>query len=101
MMKLKPGVKLASLQPQMAVASLVVAGCFTAIGADCVITSGSDSRHSTTSLHYAGAALDFRTRDLDEYSAELVATAAKENLGEDFDVVLEDTHLHVEYQPRR
>lgn len=67
------------------------------------ITSATDGQHMLTSLHYSGSAIDFRTRDLG-LSREGLGDLAGElssALGPDFDVVLEDTHLHVEWQPKR
>ena len=66
-----------------------------------VITSGSEhcTKHMDTSLHYAGRAVDLRSRELDD--AEAMARAIKIRLGRDFDVVCEQTHIHVEHQPRR
>lgn len=64
-----------------------------------VITSGADGRHSLTSLHYSGNALDLRRRNL--RNPEGVVERLKDTLGIDYDVILEATHIHVEYQPRR
>lgn len=68
-----------------------------------VITAATDGPHSRASLHYSGSALDFRTRDLglDRHGMESLAKTLRERLGHDFDVVLEETHLHVEWQPKR
>lgn len=66
-----------------------------------VITSGSEhaAAHSYTSLHYAGCAVDLRTRELSD-PADL-AFELKARLGKDFDVIFEGDHIHVEFQPRR
>jgi len=66
-----------------------------------VVTSGTDGKHSLTSLHYSGNAADIRTNTLPATASP--ATAAKmikERLNVDFDVVVEPTHIHIEYQPR-
>jgi len=68
-----------------------------------VITSALDGVHKRMSLHYAGRALDFRRVDWPHFDdvqraarqAELIAA----ELGERYDVILEDTHIHVEYDP--
>ena len=68
-------------------------------GAECVLTSGIDGKHREDSLHYSGQAFDFRTRNVPAADlAHLVATLAQA-LGDEFDVVLEETHLHVEFDP--
>lgn len=64
MLELKPGVRLAGLRPEMLVALMAAERAFADLGADLVITSALDGRHSPTSLHYTGCAVDLRTRDL-------------------------------------
>lgn len=101
MLILKKGVDLTGLKPEMLVGLQVVASVFAEIGADCVVTSALDGKHSRASLHYAGQALDFRTRHLGPNVAKGVAQGCKKALGDQFDVVLEKTHIHVEFQPKR
>jgi hypothetical protein len=65
------------------------------------ITSGIDGKHSTTSLHFQLAALDVRTRTFRTLADKRAfAQAVREELGKDYDVVLERTHLHVEFDPK-
>ncbi len=66
-----------------------------------VITSGNDAKHSKTSLHYSNNAFDLRTRHMRESDKQPIADDIKVRLGQDFDVVLEHDHLHIECQPRR
>jgi|APSaa5957512535_1039671.scaffolds.fasta_scaffold10843_6 hypothetical protein len=66
---------------------------------DAVITSGRDGVHSQTSLHYEGKALDLRTRDLDTDTVTKYAQALRQCLGDDYDIVIESDHIHVEYDP--
>jgi len=63
------------------------------------ITSGRDGDHSTNSLHYLGRALDLRTRDLPSWKVGPLVAALKLALGDDFDVVLEKDHIHLELDP--
>lgn len=100
-MKLKSGVRLADLSPQMVLAALIVDQL---CGGQSMITSANDSKHRDASLHYKGRALDFRTHD---YAGDkhLLRDNVKEQLGADFDIVLEaegtdNEHLHVEYDPK-
>jgi hypothetical protein len=70
-------------------------------GVDCVVTSGLDGKHSTTSLHYSGNALDFRTRNLPgRAAAQDIAAKMREALGHHYDVILETDHIHAGHQPR-
>lgn len=65
------------------------------------ITSGIDGSHSTTSLHYQLCALDVRTRTFRTLADKRAfAQAMRDELGTDYDVVLERTHLHVEFDPK-
>lgn len=102
MLRLKgDSVQLSGLAPQMLLVVLVARDVYAEHEADCVITSANDSVHGPTSLHYAGCALDFRTKHLaSPIVAEQVLKKIKERLNVDFDVLLESDHIHVEYQPR-
>lgn len=66
-----------------------------------VITSWMDGKHINGSKHFSGLALDFRTRILTESEKHRFTQALRDELGRDFDVVLESDHLHVEYDPKR
>lgn len=99
-MRLKPGVLLAHLTPQMVLAAVVVNQVYHERGLLCTITSGSDGTHSANSLHYSGNALDFRTRDVIHSDRAILAAEIKARLGENYDVVLESDHLHVEHDPK-
>lgn len=73
-------------------------------GVELVYTSGRDGKHSLTSLHYSGNAVDLRISDLaqkDPSLPSLIRDRLAERLGLDYDVILEPTHIHLEYQPRR
>ena len=95
---IKHGVDLRGIQPQMAVAYSIAASVYSMkAGARCVITSCSDGRHGPNSLHYKGMALDLRTSNLRPDQVHPVYITLKEALGEQFDVVLEDDHIHLEF----
>jgi hypothetical protein len=100
-MKLKPGVSLTGIRPELLPGLTVAALVYYRAGHDMVITSVVDGGHSLTSLHYAGAAADLRTRDLPAAVAQQIRDEIAEALGTDFDVILEGTHIHLEWQPRR
>ena len=95
---IKNGVDLRGLTPQMAIAYTIATKCYGQY--DCVITSANDSKHGPNSLHYKGCALDLRTRHINGQGLQLVVDKLKEALGEQFDVVLEADHIHLEYQPK-
>jgi len=65
-----------------------------------VITSGTDGTHRANSLHYSGDALDFRRRDADQAGVtQLVFDGLRYYLGQEYDIVLEPDHFHVEFDP--
>lgn len=96
----KGDVRFDELQPQMIPALLIVMHHFSKLGVETWITSGNDGEHKVGSLHYKGLALDFRTRDVTPSLLAGLVNGIRENLSPLYDVVLEETHLHVEYDPK-
>lgn len=72
---------------------------YEAMGQPMTITSARDERHSAKSLHWKGMAIDTRTRDLTAAQQTQLRKSIAEELGADFDVVLESDHIHIEYDP--
>ena len=101
MLKIKPGVNLTGLANEMVIAAIVAEGLLAELSKDCVITSALDSKHSATSFHYRGGALDFRTRHLNNTQQKIFEEGLKAALNNDYEVILEHNHMHVEYQPKR
>jgi hypothetical protein len=71
-----------------------------------VLTSGDDSHHSNTSLHYAGNAHDWRSRHLPADVKLQLRETVNQALGPDYDFILEDLgedneHFHLQYKPKR
>ncbi len=97
---IKAGVRVAGVVPEMAMALPIIASQYAKFGSDCVITSCVDGSHSQGSLHYAGAAMDFRTRNVTSDKRQPLRDAISASLGQDYDAVLESNHIHVEYQPK-
>lgn len=69
------------------------------IGREALITTARDGEHMKTSLHYKGRALDLRTKDVADAVLVHYRDNLAEALGDDWDVVLERTHIHVEFDP--
>lgn len=99
-MKLKQSVSLQGIRPELVMGLMVADTICKEYGVDMVVTSVCDSKHSLTSLHYAGQAADIRTHNMKGQEA-IIREKIAEALPEDFDVVLEGNHIHLEYQPRR
>jgi len=100
-MKIKPGVKICGIKPELMLALIVCNDIYRRYGQDLVITSVIDGRHSYKSAHYSGNGADLRTRYFKSKILKKVVKAIKEALTIDFDVVVEDDHIHIEYQPKR
>jgi len=66
---------------------------------DTLVTSKRDGVHSSGSLHYIGRAIDTRYPKacLDR---QVFANTLRIALGQDFDVVPEGNHIHIEYDPK-
>jgi D-alanyl-D-alanine dipeptidase len=99
-MKLKPGVKVTGLRPEMVLGCLAVQKVCDELGVPFVVTSAVEGKHSSTSLHYAGCAIDIRTNNMKGQQAK-ARDMIDDALGIDFDCLDEGNHLHLEFQPRR
>lgn len=70
------------------------------------VTALNDGKHSDRSRHYLGCAVDLRTwadssgQQLSTPIREALALSLRQRLGPDFDVVVESTHIHLEYDPK-
>ena len=101
MLSLKDGVKIAGICPELLVAVVVAERVYEKAGFDCTITSCTEGQHMAGSLHYKGAAIDLRTKNI-PHPVELkqIVDRLKLCLGADFDVVVETDHLHIEFDPK-
>lgn len=94
-MTFKRGVQVRGVRPEIVLAIQTAA----TLWPDLVVTSVTDGRHSLGSLHYVGAAFDIRTRDFAD--VEGAADDLRSCLTNEYDVVVEPTHMHVEFQPKK
>lgn len=76
-------------------------------------TSGNDLHHGNNSIHYhikgtipsdalysESGAIDLRSRDVLESKKDIILQELKEALGSDYDIILESTHIHIEYDAK-
>jgi hypothetical protein len=78
------------------------------VGRGAVITSANDGEHKAGSLHYAGKALDLRTKDFTSAQVNALRDALRKRLNGDaakdrpYQVIIETApaHIHLEYDPR-
>lgn len=98
-MRIKPGVSILGLKPEMLVVLMVaepIIKRYTPEGL--VITSGVEGKHSKkTSKHYVGYGLDLRSRDINAEFREEVAQKISEALGPEFYVAFEKDHFHISF----
>lgn len=67
---------------------------------DVTVTSLMDGNHKRGSKHYIGHAVDLRIWGIPEMELEEIVSEIQIYLGDDFDVILEKTHIHCEYDPK-
>jgi len=96
-MLVKAGVDISRLKPEIRKKLPGIAGIIWCVDQEeLVITSTYEGAHSEGSLHYADLAVDIRkTR-----SCGIIVSKIRAYLGKDYDVVLEATHIHIEYDPK-
>jgi len=100
-MKFKPGVSIMGLRREMYFAMDQVNIAAAVLGPyEATVTSAVDGKHSPTSLHYDGRAIDIRTRDQAVGEVVMFLAAIREHLPDDYDVVDEGSHIHIEWQPK-
>jgi len=102
MIKIKGGVKIDLLRPQALLALAVAEQVYREeYEVDCVLTSGNDGRHKVGSKHYQGNAVDIRVWNLPNGADDGHQAAAliAKSLGDNYDVIFELDHIHIEYDP--
>lgn len=97
-MRIKPGVKMQGVSPELVLGLTVAESIYRERSYDLTVTSLLDGEHSKNSLHYSGNAADLRIWQVSNPAA--LAQELQDALGDDWDVVAERTHIHVEYQPK-
>lgn len=100
-MKLKKGVDITGLRPEL-VLGLIIAECVyrTVANVDLMVTAIKDGKHMTGSLHYKGLAADLRSKDVPEAVLPALVSTLQSSLGDQFDVVFEANHIHIEFDPK-
>ena len=96
---IKSGVAIHGLRPEVVLALLIVTPILGTYEQEMVITSALDGKHKRSSAHYTGRAVDLRIWTLTDQK-QCVADMQKA-LGTDYDVVLEENHIHLEFDPKK
>jgi len=96
-MLIKAGVDISRLKPEIRRKLPGIAGIIWCVDREeMVITSTYEGDHSDGSLHYADLAVDIRKT----IGCGIIGRKIRAYLGKDYDVVLEATHIHIEYDPK-
>lgn len=98
--RVKDGVIMEGLQQPILDAIPIIANIYKRHNTTLVITAGLDGKHKKNSLHYVGLAIDIRIWAFDAATLPAVLQEIRAELGKDYDVVLEKTHFHIEYDPK-
>lgn len=99
-MKIKKGVRLTGIQPEMVIAMTIADQVYRKHGQELVITSGIEGNHHRTSRHYLGYAIDTRTNYFNENEIPIVQRDLVDALGDDFYIQFEGNHFHIQFSPK-
>ena len=97
MISLAPGVRVYGMRPEILLAIRIAEGVYDGEGLPLIITAIMDGAHMPKSLHYVGLAVDLHRPAV---APDRVGRKIREALGGDYDVVVEDKCIHVEFQPK-
>lgn len=96
-MLIKAGVDISRLKPPIRKRLNKIAAIVETIGKEeLVITSTYEGNHSEGSLHYGDLAIDIRSGK----KRTDIRDEIKRELGPDYDVIVFETHTHIEYDPK-
>ncbi len=100
-MKIKKGVRMDGIRPEIVAIFPVVEEVYKYAEMVCVLTSAREGVHSSNSLHPKGFAVDFRYTAGTVYRDAEIANMIRDALPDEYDVIPEDDHIHVEYDLKR
>ena len=100
-MELKQGVKPLGIKTEIILAVFIASEVYKSFEVDFVITSITDGKHSQqNSFHYSGNAIDIRIKNIPaKKMIDDIFLEIRRRLTKDYQVILEPTHIHIEYQP--
>lgn len=99
--QLKSNIDVRGVQSELLVGLLVAEGVYAEYDVDLIITEITGGHHSKHSVHAFGFAADLRTWNLPAGTdLQEVTDKIQERLNDQYDVVLETDHIHIEFDPR-
>lgn len=98
----KQGVRVQGMSPEIMLAISVAHMVYVSQGNNCIITAVSDGKHMPGSLHYKGRAVDLRLPAMPNTvaHAQMIANQIRMGLTNEYDVILEKDHIHIEFDPK-
>ncbi len=99
-MRLKFSVKYNYAFQAIADANTIANDVYRQFGYNMTKTSVDDSKHGPTTLHGKGLAFDIRTKDLKPGDGQKITQEIISCLTQDFDVIFEGDHIHIEYDKK-
>ncbi|WP_373031665.1 hypothetical protein [Sulfurovum sp.] len=99
MLKFKEGVSILGASNQVSLGITCAHSVYLWFGEICTVTSVVDGKHGKHSHHKKGCAFDLRTRGVNVPENTLVEML-QDSLGDEWQVILEVDHIHVEYDPK-
>ena len=102
-MILKNGVKIKGIKPECIMGIMIAESVWKLslnTNDPMVITSVTDGKHMNGSLHYKGLAFDVRTNFLTSTQKSIFFDALRNHMDLEFDIVLEKSHIHIEFDPK-
>lgn len=100
-MELKAGVGTAGLRPELLLGLIIAQTVYKEYSVPFVVTEITGAEHSVGSLHYLGLAADLRSRDIPKAVFNALVSVLRRRLGDDFEVLVESDHLHLQYRPKK
>jgi hypothetical protein len=99
-MRIKSGVRIAGIKPELLFGLRVAETVYEVFGFPLIVTAVVDGVHKVGSKHYVGMAADLRISHLGNSIAPQIVAMLKSLIDQDFDIVLESDHIHLEYDPK-
>ena len=100
-MKIIDRVDLAGIQPEIIIAVIICNDVLNSYGEEMTITSCKDGEHIRSSKHYIGHAIDIRTIDIPDDTLMYIYDEIKRKLSIQYDVILGENHIHIEYDKKK
>jgi len=94
------GASVRGLGAEMAIAWTIIMAIFERHGVTARLSSGVDGEHMRGSSHYRGHAIDISKRDVPSQAHAQLGQAMSAALGDEFDVIEESTHWHIQFKPK-